>query len=84
MLMPRIGYGRQDAFDIPASGFAVGSKASSAPQHARPNGVFGGIVRPLFVVGDASRDVLQVVVAAGECSEAAVTVNTLLLKEDLQ
>jgi thioredoxin reductase len=38
----------------------------------------------LFVIGDASRDVLQVAVAAGEGCEAAITVNCELLREDLR
>jgi thioredoxin reductase len=41
-------------------------------------------VRGLFVVGDASRDVLQVAVAAGEGCEAAVALNAELLREDLR
>jgi len=36
----------------------------------------------LFVIGDASRDVLQVAVAAGEGCEAAICVNSELLRED--
>jgi thioredoxin reductase len=40
-------------------------------------------VAGLFVVGDASRDVLQVAVAAGEGCEAAITLNCELLREDL-
>ena len=39
-------------------------------------------VRGLYVVGDASRDVLQVVVATAEGAEAAITVNTELLTDD--
>jgi len=35
------------------------------------------------VAGDASRDVLQVIVGAAEGAEAAVAINTALLKEDL-
>jgi thioredoxin reductase len=38
----------------------------------------------LYVIGDASRDVMQAVVAAGEGAEAAAAVNTELLKEDLR
>lgn len=38
----------------------------------------------LFVIGDASRDVLQVAVAAGEGSQAASTVNRELLEEELR
>lgn len=38
----------------------------------------------LFVAGDASRDVLQAIVGAGEGAEAAVVINTALLKEDLK
>lgn len=38
----------------------------------------------LFVVGDASRDVLQAIVAASEGVEAAVAINTALLKRDLE
>lgn len=41
-------------------------------------------VRGLYVIGDASRDVLQVAVAVGEGSEAAIAVNTELLKEELR
>lgn len=37
----------------------------------------------LYVAGDASRDVLQAVVAAAEGVEAAKAINTALLKEDL-
>ena len=37
----------------------------------------------LYVAGDASRDVLQVIVAAGEGAEAAIGINTALLREDL-
>jgi thioredoxin reductase len=37
----------------------------------------------LYVAGDASRDVLQVIVAAAEGAEAAIGINTALLKEDL-
>jgi thioredoxin reductase len=36
----------------------------------------------LYVVGDASRDVLQVIVAAGEGCEAAITINGELLRDD--
>lgn len=38
----------------------------------------------LFVIGDASRDVLQVAVAAAEGCEAGMTVNCELLREDLR
>lgn len=38
----------------------------------------------LFVVGDSSRDVLQAIVAAGEGFQAAVAINTELIKEDLK
>lgn len=38
----------------------------------------------LYVAGDASRDVLQVVVAAAEGAQAAVGINKALLAEDLQ
>lgn len=37
----------------------------------------------LYIAGDASRDVLQVVVAAAEGAEAAIAINTALLHEDL-
>ena len=37
----------------------------------------------VFVIGDASRDVLQVVIAAAEGCEAAMAVNAELAKEDL-
>ena len=37
----------------------------------------------LYVAGDASRDVLQAVVAAAEGAEAAMGINTALLQEDL-
>jgi thioredoxin reductase len=37
----------------------------------------------LYIAGDASRDVLQVVVAAAEGAEAAIGINTALLREDL-
>lgn len=37
----------------------------------------------LYVAGDASRDVLQVVVAAAEGAQAAIAINTALLREDL-
>lgn len=37
----------------------------------------------LYIVGDASRDVLQAVVAASEGAEAAIAINTALVKEDL-
>lgn len=37
----------------------------------------------LYVAGDASRDVLQAIVAASEGSEAAIGINTALLHEDL-
>lgn len=46
-------------------------------KHGRTN------VPGLFVVGDASRDVLQVSVAAAEGCEAAMTVHIELLREDL-
>lgn len=36
----------------------------------------------LFIVGDASRDILQVITAAGEGAQAAIAINTELLKED--
>lgn len=36
----------------------------------------------LYVAGDASRDVLQVVVAAAEGAQAAIGINTALLQED--
>lgn len=38
----------------------------------------------LYVAGDASRDVLQVIVAAAEGAQAAIGINTALLKEDLK
>jgi thioredoxin reductase len=38
----------------------------------------------LYVAGDASRDVLQVIVAAAEGVEAAIGINIALLKEDLR
>ncbi len=37
----------------------------------------------LYVVGDASRDVLQAIVAAAEGAEAAIAINTVLFKEQL-
>ena len=37
----------------------------------------------LYVAGDASRDVLQAIVAAAEGAEAAIGINTALLHEDL-
>lgn len=37
----------------------------------------------LYVAGDASRDVLQVIVAAAEGAQAAMGINTALLAEDL-
>lgn len=37
----------------------------------------------LYIAGDASRDVLQVVVAAAEGAQAAMAINTALLREDL-
>lgn len=37
----------------------------------------------LYVAGDASRDVLQAIVAASEGAQAAIAINTALLKEDL-
>lgn len=37
----------------------------------------------LYIAGDASRDVLQAVVAAAEGAEAAIGINTALLHEDL-
>lgn len=37
----------------------------------------------LYVAGDASRDVLQVIVAAAEGVEAAIGINNALLREDL-
>ena len=37
----------------------------------------------LYVAGDASRDVLQAIVAAAEGAEAAIAINTALIKEDL-
>jgi len=39
-------------------------------------------VAGLYIVGDASRDVLQVVVAAAEGCEAAIALNNELLRED--
>lgn len=41
-----------------------------------------GNVPGLYVIGDASRDILQVIVGAGEGSEAAIMVNAELIKED--
>jgi thioredoxin reductase len=41
-------------------------------------------VAGVYVAGDASREVLQVIVAAGEGAEAAYAINTSLLKEDLR
>lgn len=38
----------------------------------------------LYLAGDASRDVLQVIVAAAEGAEAAIGINTALLREDLK
>jgi thioredoxin reductase len=38
----------------------------------------------LYVIGDASRDVLQVSVAVAEGSQAAICLNTELLREDLR
>jgi thioredoxin reductase len=38
----------------------------------------------LFVAGDASRDVFQAIVAASEGVEAAIAINTSLLKKDLE
>ncbi|BDB30584.1 NAD(P)/FAD-dependent oxidoreductase (plasmid) [Cupriavidus sp. P-10] len=38
----------------------------------------------LYVAGDASRDVLQAVVAAGEGVQAAIGIHTALLREDLE
>jgi thioredoxin reductase len=40
-------------------------------------------VSDVYVAGDASRDVLQVIVGAAEGAQAAVAVNTALLTEDL-
>lgn len=37
----------------------------------------------LYVAGDASRDVLQVIVAAAEGAKAAIGINNALLSEDL-
>ena len=37
----------------------------------------------LYVAGDASRDVLQVIVAAAEGAQAAIAINTALLQEEL-
>lgn len=37
----------------------------------------------LYVAGDASRDVLQVIVAAAEGAQAAIGINNALLREDL-
>ena len=37
----------------------------------------------LYVAGDASRDVLQAIVAASEGAEAAIAINTALLKDQL-
>jgi len=37
----------------------------------------------LFVAGDASRDALQAIVAAGEGSKAALAINKLLMQQDL-
>jgi thioredoxin reductase len=39
-------------------------------------------VRGLYIIGDAAGDVLQVIVAAGEGSAAAIAINTELLKDD--
>lgn len=36
----------------------------------------------LYIAGDASRDVLQVVVAASEGAQAAIAINTALIEED--
>jgi thioredoxin reductase len=38
----------------------------------------------LFVIGDAARNVLQIAVAVAEGSEAAITINCELLREDLR
>lgn len=38
----------------------------------------------LYIAGDASRDVLQVIVAAAEGAEAAIGINNALLREDLK
>jgi len=40
-------------------------------------------VSGVYVAGDASRDMLQVIVGAAQGAEAAVEINTALLKEDL-
>ena len=37
----------------------------------------------LYVAGDASRDVLQVIVAAAEGAQAAIAINAALLDEDM-
>lgn len=37
----------------------------------------------LYIAGDASRDVLQAIVAASEGAQAAIAINTALLEEDL-
>jgi thioredoxin reductase len=37
----------------------------------------------LYVAGDSSRNVLQVIVAAGEGAQEAIGINTALLREDL-
>jgi thioredoxin reductase len=47
-------------------------------KHGRTN------VAGLFVIGDASRDVLQVAVAVSEGCEAAMTAHTELLREELR
>lgn len=38
----------------------------------------------LYLAGDASRDVLQVIVAAAEGAAAGIGINTALLREDLK
>jgi thioredoxin reductase len=47
-------------------------------------GVLTGSVYGLFVAGDASRDILLALVAAGQGAEAATAINTELLTEDLR
>lgn len=54
------------------------SKGCTLDNHSQMTHVPG-----LYVAGDASRDVLQAIVAAAEGVEAAIAINTVLLQEDL-
>ncbi|MDB4990153.1 MAG: FAD-dependent pyridine nucleotide-disulfide oxidoreductase [Myxococcaceae bacterium] len=70
----------REASDLAQRLGCEGASATTAEtgRHGRVN------VPGLFIVGDATREVLQVAVAAGRGCEAAIAVNAELLREDLR